>query len=482
MTLIRTVLLIAWLLPATIPYAQSSQQFPEQPDTSLPENYLSTISAKASALEQHLDKKSVKALARMQKQEDRMRRKLFKIDSVKALELFSSSQQQYVRFSQKIEKAGSLKYYNSSIDTLTTSLQFLKQNPELLANIKQAKEKLGTAIQKVNGMDAQFQKAEAIKKFLRERQAFLKQQLQQAGFAKELKKWNKQVYYYNQYLNDYKSLLKDHRKAEKKALAVLSKTKLFRDFLRKNSQLASLFRLPGDPADPTSQLNFAGLQTRTQVNTILQQQLSSGGQGAQQQFSQNLQQAQEQLNSWKNKLNQSGSSGSDDIMPEGFKPNNQKTKSFLQRLELGTTIQSQKANGYFPATTDIALSVGYKLTEKSVLGIGASYKLGIGESIRHINITHQGVGMRSFIDWKIKGSFWMSGGYEMNYRNAFRRIDDLKDLDAWQQSGLIGLSKVISLKTKFFSKTKLQLLWDFMSYQQLPRSQPILFRVGYTIK
>jgi hypothetical protein len=188
------------------------------------------------------------------------------------------------------------------------------------------------------------------------------------------------------------------------------------------------------------------------------------------------------VNTWKNKLTQAGSSGSDDIMPEGFKPNNQKTKSFLKRIEIGTNIQSQKTNGYFPATSDIGLSIGYKLSDKSILGIGASYKMGMGKDIRHINITHQGAGMRSFIDWKIKGSFWMSGGYEMNYRNAFRRIDVLKDLNAWQQSGLIGLSKVISLKTKFFSKTKLQLLWDFMSYQQLPRTQPILFRVGYSIK
>ena len=306
--------------------------------------------------------------------------------------------------------------------------------------------------------------------------------MQQAGFAKELKKWNKQVYYFNQQLNDYKSLLKDHKRAEKKAMELLSKTKLFRDFLRKNSQLASLFRLPGDPADPTSPISFAGLQTRTQVNAIIQQQLLAGGPAAQQQFSQNLQQAQDQLNNWKNKLTQAGSSGSDDMMPEGFKPNNQKTKSFLQRVEIGTNIQSQKASGLFPATTDIGLSIGYKLTDKSILGIGASYKMGMGKDIRHINITHQGAGLRSFIDWKIKGSFWMSGGYEMNYRNAFRRIDVLKDLDAWQQSGLIGLSKVISLKTKFFSKTKLQLLWDFMSYQQLPRTQPILFRVGYAIK
>ena len=479
---IRSVLLIAWLLFAITSYAQTSQLVPDQSIPFLPAKYLDNISDKASALENQMDKNSAKALAKMQKQEERIRRKLFKIDSAKASGLFSGSQQQYARLTGKLENGGSLSHYSSSIDTLTTSLKFLKQNPELLANIKQAKEKLGTTMQKVKGMDAQFQKAEAIKKFLRERQAYLKQQLQQAGFAKELKKWNKQVYYFNQQLNDYKSLLKDHKKAEKKAMELLSKTKLFRDFLRKNSQLASLFRLPGDPADPTSPISFAGLQTRTQVNAIIQQQLSAGGPAAQQQFSQNLQQAQDQLNNWKNKLTQAGSSGSDDMMPEGFKPNNQKTKSFLQRVEIGTNIQSQKASGLFPATTDIGLSIGYKLTDKSILGIGASYKMGMGKDIRHINITHQGAGLRSFIDWKIKGSFWMSGGYEMNYRNAFRRIDVLKDLDAWQQSGLIGLSKVISLKTKFFSKTKLQLLWDFMSYQQLPRTQPILFRVGYAIK
>lgn len=479
---IRSVLLIAWLLFAITSYAQSSQSIPDQSIPFLPAKYLDNISDKASTLEHQMDKHSAKALSKMQKQEERIRRKLFKIDSVKASQLFNGSQQQYERLTQEIEKKGSANYYTSAIDTLTTSLKFLKQNPELLANIKQAKEKLGSTMQKVKGMDAQFQKAEAIKKFLKERQAYLKQQLQQAGFAKELKKWNKQVYYFNQQLNDYKALLKDHKKAEKKAMELLSKTKLFRDFLRKNSQLASLFRLPGDPTDPTSQISFAGLQTRTQVNAIIQQQLSAGGPPAQQQFSQNLQQAQDQLNNWKNKLTQAGSSGSDDIMPEGFKPNHQRTKSFLQRIEIGTNIQSQKASGLFPATSDIGLSIGYKLTDKSILGIGASYKMGMGKDIRHINITHQGAGMRSFIDWKLKGSFWMSGGYEMNYRNAFRRIDALKDLYAWQQSGLIGLSKVISLKTKFFSKTKLQLLWDFLSYQQLPRTQPILFRVGYTIK
>ena len=92
------------------------------------------------------------------------------------------------------------------------------------------------------------------------------------------------------------------------------------------------------------------------------------------------------------------------------------------------------------------------------------------------------IGLRSFVDWKFKGSFWLSGGYELNYRTAISGIDQLKDLHAWQQSGLLGLTKKFDIKLKFFKHTKLQLLWDFLSYRQLPRTQPILFRVGYGIQ
>jgi hypothetical protein len=42
------------------------------------------------------------------------------------------------------------------------------------------------------------------------------------------------------------------------------------------------------------------------------------------------------------------------------------------------------------------------------------------------------------------------------------------------------MSKIISMKTKLFKKTRLQLFWDFMSYRQVPRAQPVIFRVGYT--
>jgi hypothetical protein len=448
--------------------------------------YLDKVAVSTSSVERKLEKKSEKALEQWQKQEAKLQRKLARVDSLKAKLIFGDAEQQYQRLGQRLESASS-KQYMPALDTLATSIKFLQQSPRFLASTNGTAQKLTDVSAKLKALETRFQKAEEVKKFLKERRQYLKEQLKQLGFgshryAKQFKQLNKQVYYYSQQVSEYKELIKDHKKAERKALELLSKTKLFKDFMRNNSQLAALFRLPGDPNDPVAQSNLAGLQTRAQVSGLIQQQLSSGGPGAQAQFQQNLQNAQSQLNQLKNRIDKHGGSSSEDILPEGFKPNNQKTKSFLKRLEYGTNLQSQKPNGYFPVTSDIGLSLGYKLNDKSLLGIGASYKIGWGQNIRNINITHQGVGLRSFVDWKIKGSIWASGGYEMNYRNQFNRLDVLKDLNAWQQSGLLGMSKVVSLKTKFFKKTKVQLLWDFLSYEQVPRTPPFVFRIGYSLK
>ncbi len=443
--------------------------------------YIQSVQSTASNLEDKLDKKTEKLLRKLQQQESRIYKKLQKTDSTKAKALLEQSEAQYKKLEQNIAKLGKKgNTYIPSLDTLTSSLKFLQQNPQLLQLKDNAKQLTG-AMDKVQGLQQQFNKAELVKKLIKERKQTLTNQLQGLGFIKELKQINKQVYYYQDQVNEYKELLKDHKKAERKALELLSQTKLFKDFMQKNSQLASLFRLPtNNPTDPAAlNASLAGLQTRTQVNNLLQQQLSTPG--AMDQFQQNMQDAQSQLSSLKNKLgNQIGNTGSKDIdMPDGFKPNQQKTKSFKDRLEYNTDFQSQRSSGYFPTTSDIGLSVGYKLNDKSIIGIGAAYKLGWGKNIQNIKITHQGIGLRSYIEWKIKGGFWLTGGYEQNYRQQFNSIAVLKDLNKWQQSGLIGLSKQINLNSKIFKRTSVKLLWDFLSYQQVPRKQPVLFRVGY---
>jgi hypothetical protein len=443
-----------------------------------PQKWSASIKKRTGQLEENIIAKSEKTLHRLQRQEEKIyRRMLTTKDSLQAKAALADIKTKYKSFEDKLNKpaiAGKTRQYIPKLDTLVTSLKFLDQ-AGAAGNIK-------NALAATQSLQDKFGQAEEIKNFIRQRREQLKQQLENLGLAKQLKKYNQEVYYYSEQLKEYKSLLSDSKKAERKALDLLSKTKLFTDFMRKSSMLASLFRLPGDPNDPLAQASLAGLQTRAQVNNLIQQQLSSGGPGAQAQFQQNMQDAQSQMNQLKNKLAQYGSSSSDDILPEGFKPNNQRTKAFWNRVEYGTNFQSQRATNLFPVTSDIGISVGYKLNDRSVIGIGTSYKLGWGSGWNHIKLSNEGIGLRSFVDWKIKGSFWLSGGYEQNYKTAFADFAELKDYNGWQQSGLLGLSKVVSLKTKFFKNTKLQLLWDFLSYQQVPRTQPVVFRIGYSIK
>src|SRR5690606_39227842 len=98
----------------------------------------------------------------------------------------------------------------------------------------------------------------------------------------------------------------------------------------------------------------------------------------------------------------------------------------------------------------------------------------------HISITHQGVGIRSYLDFKLRGSIWLTGGYERYHLSEFRRIEQLKNQNAWQQSGLIGLSKRYKISKKL--KGEMKLMWDFLSYYQIPKTQAIQFRIGYKIK
>jgi len=128
--------------------------------------------------------------------------------------------------------------------------------------------------------------------------------------------------------------------------------------------------------------------------------------------------------------------------------------------------------------SDFGLSVGYKISDNKTLGIGASYKLGLGSGWNHVRLTNQGVGIKSYADIKAKGSFWVTGGMEYNYLSEFKTLDQIKNLDAWQKSALIGITKKIKIGKK---QTNIQLLYDFLSAQQVPKPPALKFRIGWTL-
>ena len=167
------------------------------------------------------------------------------------------------------------------------------------------------------------------------------------------------------------------------------------------------------------------------------------------------------------------------IEAPNYEPNTERTKKFIQRLEFGTNIQTHRSTSYYPVTSDLAFSVGYRFSKKSIAGFGAAYKLGLGESINNIRITEEGIDLRSFIDFKVKGNFFVTGGFEYNYQLPALNQYSVNLHNGWTTSGLLGATKSFNINNKFFKKSRIQVLWDFLARYQVPQRQQILFRVGY---
>jgi hypothetical protein len=445
------------------------------PILKMPSRFLAKLDGKVSKLEGDVFNATEKALRRLKKQEAMLKRKLMKKDSTEAMRLFANSDKQYDEMIRKFQSGdfGELegKEYDAHLDTLSTALKYL--DTKSLAGINNKSELLKNTRSQLSKLDSKFDYTEQVKRLIKQRQSMLKDQLSKFGLAKSVMKYSKTAHYYGEQIKEYRSILSSPEKLEKKLLSSLQQLPAFQQFMQKHSAFAALFPVPA-----TDGLLPAGAQTREQIERLLQTQAGAVGQSTEQFMQQQLQGAQTAVNGLKEKLANKFKTGG---APEelDFKPNDQKTKSFWKRLEVGTNMQSVKSNTFFPSTTDIGLSLGYKLSTNGIVGIGASYKLGLGKSISHMKLSNEGIGLRSFLDWKIKGSFYVSGGYEQNYRASFRSIAELNGLSTWQQSGLLGISKIVSLKAKVFKKTKVQLLWDFLSYQSLPKGEPIKFRLGY---
>jgi hypothetical protein len=444
----------------------------------LPAKYYSKVNNKISSVDAQLSRKSIKYLAKFQKQEAKLQRTMQKLHPELMID---SAKEKYNALCQKLKNrassfGGDLEEatggeYNSYLDSLVTSLSFLKQFNGISDKVKQP-------LTTFNQLQDKIQESEKLKAFFAERKSRIKEMLSKytnlpPGVKNRYDKLNKTTYYFSAQIREYKEVLKEPEKIETKVLGMLGQLPAFQKFMKENSQLGGLFVIP---SNYSSEQALQGLQTLDQVRNLITGRIGSGS-GATQALQSQMQAAQESLNKLKDKLSQLGGGSGDIEMPD-FKPENYKTKPFLKRLEYGTNMQTTRGSYGFPTTTDIGLSVGYKLKNKLTAGLGISYKQGWGKDIQHINFTSEGVGFRSFFDYQLKKNFYATGGFEYNYQQPFK-LSSLTRYNAWQQSGLIGITKTLNLKSKVFKKTKVQILWDFMSYSQPIKTKPLKFRVGY---
>lgn len=448
-------------------------------------DFLSKLNNKYNSIGDGIEAATFKLLLGLQKKERKIKKKLSTTDSSKAKQLFEGCDDKYTSLQSSFQSQAStlskekfpLKEYIPGIDSVQTALDFLNKNSSKLPTAKLKQIQALSASLKI--LQGKMQASNEVQTYLKEREQYLKEQLKQLPFGRELTKMNKQIYYYQHQIQEYKNILHDPQKMEQTLLIVAHKVPAFNDFMSKNSYLSNLFTLPTNYGDSSALLD---LQSKSQVQQMISQQiganLSSVGAGqVQQLIQQGMQQAQQESSMLQNLVNQTFNGANSSFVMPNFKPNSQKGKSILKRIQLGWNLQSEAGILPNPNTCVFGLSAGYKISDNKIMGLGASYILGTGtEGLNHIKLTNQGIGLRSFIDIKAKKSIWLTGGFEYNYMQAFGGLSSLPGVDLWQKSALIGISKKFKAAKK---EGNIQLLYDFLANSEIPRGRMLKFRMGY---
>jgi len=439
------------------------------------------IDTKYAALDKSIDQQTEKVLKSMRQKEEQLQKKVQQKDSLKAKALFADMASRYSQLENKLRQpviGASIdrKSYVPGLDSIQTAIHFLEQKGISIKGISPDKlQQLQAVSDRLQQLQGKWQAAGAVQQYISDREALLKGQLAQYGLDKQLLGINQEAWYYQQRLAGYKDMINNKEKLEQTVLDAARKFPAFTNFFQHNSWIAQLFPVPANYGTVQA---LAGLQTNTQIQGMIRQSTGAASPDAMAALQQQMQQARSTLDQLKSRASQLGSnSGSGDMTMPDFNPDNQKTKSFFSRLEYGFNIQSVPGNSLLPAISDIAVTLGYRLSDKATTGIGVGYKLGWGKGFNDISLSNQGASLRSYVDIKAKRSLWITGGMEYNYLTAFSKLADLKKIDLWQKSALIGLTKKYSISKKSGS---IQLLYDLLYMKEVPLASPFKFRVGYS--
>ena len=235
--------------------------------------YAQQVNSNSQELSDKINATNQKELETLKKQEAKLFKKLSKTDSLAAKKLFNSSNSRLEKLQTQIQSntsklsslsgSNAFKEYIPLMDTLKTSMQFLKTKSTNLPLQAEANKAMGS----LNGLQTQFANSTAIKTYITQRNQELTTAFNKVGMSKQLTGYKEQAYYYKQQIQEYKEQAQDPHKLEETAISTLNKLPLFQQFMQKNSQLASLFPTPDNYGTPQA---LAGLQTRASIQQLLQ--------------------------------------------------------------------------------------------------------------------------------------------------------------------------------------------------------------------
>lgn len=428
------------------------------------------IKAKATAQIEAIETQWQARTGKLKKQEEKILQWLQQTDKQAADALGKLDGLQLTDLTNRWKNGQTAAPYLARLDTLKTLLGFheslqLPQVAEAEGLLKKLQSSLGGA--------------EEANSWLQQRQSTLFEALRKQtklppDISKAFDKWKGEAAVWKAQVAHYKEVLNSPEKIEREALKILQKQPFFQQFMAKHGELARLFGPPAG-ADAAGAGNpIPGLQTRQGLMQELQTRFGATALQSSGALQQQIQNGMDQLSDQQalqlgNILENAGltkpeSTGElqQTLTPAQQEKAGLKSKSFKERLEIGWNLQSATRIQNFGAIRDVGLSIGYKLNPRSVAGVGIAYKFALGESWQKLKWTHEGVGFRSFIDWRVAAAgskllqgIWLTGGFEMNYFSNLTNLLQI-NLNSWNNSLIIGISKTLKIGS---SVNKVQIVY-----------------------
>ncbi len=458
----------------------------------LTNKYVDTRLGKLDKLYKKQDKQLKKALQRLTKQEQKLKNKLKKKDSSAHAKLenslsYDSLKNYYAAKKEKLQSCKVSRTTNKVLDSLSVMKKFTQKT------LDQAKQNgllkndlyIPSADNQLADLKSKLALQDELSQLMSKQNDRLKNSLGQLGNVANLKGLNKTFFYYNQKAQVYKNMAKEPEKVEELALNYLKGLEGFETSLSNGLRQRSAEGGVSMQGMKPEGLKRMGFQTKQSIKENISQKFNLNNQEKTKAFKEKISQAKGEFNELKTQKAQVQKELKQ-IKEEGFKPNPMRGLPFAQRIEKNFNWQVKRAANAQPAIADFNFQVGFKHRERLTYNLLAGTAIGLGQDIRNIKLSWQGVRAGANVDWKWMWGLSAQAGYEALYKEyetafMFQETTDvtpqlISQTNYLKHTAYAGIMKTYRLNKKY--NGTILIAYDFL-WNEYDKPSPILIRFGW---
>ncbi|WP_293299884.1 hypothetical protein [Pedobacter sp. UBA4863] len=453
------------------------------------QKYLDVNIRAREKLNKRVAKQQEKLLKKLKRKEEKYLAKLKRKDSVS----YVRYQQQPLTYDSiaklnRKDSAGTLNKYTkrgrSGIDSLKGVKKFLQDKAHLQGSSHQ--NELTAYDNKLSQLKAQEDKQTAINQLIQQRTTNLKNANKGSNIkVGGLTDIQKLVFYAKGKMGAFEQISNEPSKGEEKALEFLQGQEGFDSYLKGGNGMASL------TGKSSTELDNIGIQTKQQIEGQLKERFGGNLSGIGQTMSGQIKDFDKHtkgITDVKNKIKhakqakQSFNKAGNIQKPE-FKTNPMRSLPFSKRIEKQFNYQTTRPTiDGMPAILQISAMAGFRHTASLTYGLALTTGIGLGQNWSTVKFSFEGIGFRTYAEWKWQYGFGAYAGYERMYKRAAftgsetaseTTITNKHNNSTYNESLMLGITKTYRINEDW--NGGVQLLYDVWWKEKNLRS-PIQLR------